>query len=83
MIGRKISTRAVHTAPADVRKMLASSPKAVATWKDITVLARNEWVCWVTSAKKKETRVHRIERMRSELTAGKRRPCCFAGCSHR
>lgn len=63
--------------------MLAASPQAQAVWQDITSLARNEWVCWVTSAKKAETRARRIEVADSKLKSGMRRPCCFAGCPHR
>lgn len=74
---------AVHSLPADLRKALISSPVAKATWEDITVLARNEWICWVTSGKKKETRNIRIKKAISKLTGGMRRPCCWAGCPHR
>ncbi len=69
--------------PDDIRKALATSPKAEATWKDITPLARNEWNCWVISVKKVETRLHHIKRMLGELAHGKRRPCCWSGCPHR
>ena len=69
--------------PVDLRKALSAAPQAKAAWKDITVLARNEWICWVTSAKKEETRTHRIKRACQDLKAGKRRPCCWPGCPHR
>lgn len=52
-------------------------------WDDLTPLARNEFICWVISAKKEETREHRIKRLCEELLEGKRRPCCWIGCSHR
>ena len=74
---------AVHKLPADLRKNLVSVPAAREAWGDITSLARNEWICWVESAKKSETRSHRIERTRTDLIDGKRRPCCWAGCPHR
>jgi uncharacterized protein YdeI (YjbR/CyaY-like superfamily) len=74
---------AMHKTPTDLKKVLAATPRAKAAWKDITALARNEWICWVESAKKTETRKHRIERTRTELSEGKRRPCCWAGCPHR
>jgi len=73
----------MHKVPEDLRKILTVSPKALAAWEDITPLARNEWICWVTSVKKPETRRQHIERVCSELIAGKRRPCCWAGCPHR
>jgi uncharacterized protein YdeI (YjbR/CyaY-like superfamily) len=78
----KVTTERLHTLPADLRKAL-SAPRVQAAWDDITPLARNEWICWVTSAKQEETRKRRIERTRTELIEGMRRPCCWAGCPHR
>ena len=80
---KKVTTGAVHTVPSDLRKAIAATPAVQDAWKDITPLARNEWICWVISAKKPETRERRIRRTREELTEGKRRPCCWAGCVHR
>ncbi|QQR50013.1 YdeI/OmpD-associated family protein [Candidatus Nomurabacteria bacterium] len=76
-------TNMPHILPVDLRKALASVPKALAVWKNITPLARNEWICWVTSGKKAETRSIRIEKALSKLGGGMRRPCCWAGCMHR
>lgn len=73
----------VHTMPDDLRKALASSRGALALWQDITPLARNEWICWVVSGKKAETRIIRIKKAVSKLEGGMRRPCCWAGCVHR
>ncbi len=73
----------MHTTPTDLRKKLATSTAMQTAWKDITPLARNEWICWIISAKKAETRALRIERAQQNLVAGKRRPCCWAGCQHR
>jgi uncharacterized protein YdeI (YjbR/CyaY-like superfamily) len=83
MIQKEIPGGVVHKLPTDLRKILASAPKALVAWEDITPLARNEWICWIESAKKQETREHRIERTRGDLIGGKRRPCCWAGCIHR
>jgi uncharacterized protein YdeI (YjbR/CyaY-like superfamily) len=83
MSNNNLSSGVVHTLPADLRKALVSSQKARAAWEDITPLARNEWICWVTSSKKAETRSHRIEAALSKLNDGMRRPCCWAGCPHR
>lgn len=69
--------------PADLRKALAADPRAGAVWEDITPLARNEWICWITSAKKAETREHRILVGLDKMHKGMRRPCCWAGCPHR
>ena len=83
MTRKGIATALVHKVPADLRKVLTSTPAAKAAWEDITPLARNEWICWTLSAKYAETRSRRIERTQRELVDGKRRPCCWAGCTHR
>lgn len=83
MNNKKIVTDTIHKIPVDLKKTLVSSPAALAAWEDITPLARNEWICWVIFVKKPETRRQHIERVRSELIGGKRRPCCWAGCTHR
>lgn len=80
---KEIATGVVHSVPADLQKALASSAKALAAWEDITPLARNEWICWVISVKKPETRRQHVERVVSELIEGMRRPCCWPGCPHR
>lgn len=80
---KKVATGVVHSLPADLRKALVKAPAVLAAWEDITPLARNEFICWVTSAKKPETRARRIRRTCEELKEGKRRPCCWAGCPHR
>lgn len=73
----------LHKLPRDLQKALTFYPVAEIAWKDITPLARNEWICWVESAKKMETRERRIKRTCAGLEEGKRRPCCWAGCTHR
>ena len=73
----------VHELPSDLENALDSRPKALATWEDITPLARNEWICWIESAKKSETRSKRINWGCENLEDGKRRPCCWPGCAHR
>ncbi|MBI2013627.1 MAG: YdeI/OmpD-associated family protein [Candidatus Colwellbacteria bacterium] len=72
-----------HKIPADLWKVIVSDPAALVAWKDITPLARNEWICWTVSVKKPETRKEHVKRVVSELKEGKRRPCCWAGCLHR
>ena len=83
MTNKKISGGTVHKMPLDLRKIIISDKVTLSSWENITPLARNEWICWVVSAIKPETRRHRIERTKTELKDGKRRPCCWAGCIHR
>ncbi|MSR70696.1 hypothetical protein EXS62_01515 [Candidatus Kaiserbacteria bacterium] len=83
MSKKGVSTGTVHTLPADLKKEIIASPKVLALWEDITPLARNEWICWVISGKKAETRGIRIKKALSKLKGGMRRPCCWAGCTHR
>jgi hypothetical protein len=68
--------------PADLRKALAAAAgpagaKARAAWSDITPAARRDFIHWVTSGKRAETRAKRIAAACDMLAKGKRRPCCF------
>ena len=58
---------ALDTAPADVQE----------TWRDITPMARWEWVRWVNATANPATRERRVEVSISKMEHGKRRPCCF------
>lgn len=83
MINKEISGGVVHELPEDLRQALASDAEALAIWEDLTPLARNEWICWTIYPKKAETRRQHVERVRTELKEGMRRPCCWIGCIHR
>ncbi len=72
-----------HDLPSDLATALTASPAALATWQDLTPIARNEWICWIETAKKSETRSKRINWGCENLQDGKRRPCCWPGCPHR
>lgn len=64
--------------PDDFQQALDTAPpKAVETWQAITPMARRDYIHWMVSGKKAETRVKRIETAVSKLAAGNRRPCCF------
>lgn len=66
--------------PADLRKALAAAPsKAREAWSDITPAARRDFIHWITSPKRPETRTRRIATACDMLAQGKRRPCCFDG----
>jgi uncharacterized protein YdeI (YjbR/CyaY-like superfamily) len=73
----------IHKIPNDLQKAIADSAVVAELWQDITPLARNEWICWVISGKKAETRDIRIKKALSKMKGGMRRPCCWAGCPHR
>ena len=79
----KLADGTVHKLPADFRKALAADAVAKALWTDFTPLARNEWICWVTSAKQDTTRMRRIAVGLDKMHSGMRRPCCWIGCIHR
>ena len=63
--------------PADLKQALADNPAAKATWAEITAVARRDWIHWITSGKKAETRVKRIAVACDKLASGNRRACCF------
>lgn len=70
--------------PADLRKALAAAPPGKAgkpgareAWSDITPAARRDFIHWITSPKRPETRAKRIATACDMLAKGKRRPCCF------
>ena len=63
--------------PADLKQALADDAAAKATWADITPVARRDWIHWITSGKKAETRAKRIGVACDKLASGSRRACCF------
>ena len=62
----------------DLNKILTANPKAKAQWKDLTPIARRDFISWIESAKQVETRKRRVDSVPSRLASGKRRPCCYA-----
>src|SRR5256714_8873025 len=64
--------------PTDLRKAFAATPMAKDQWRDLTPIARRDFISWIDSAKQQETRRRRIEKACSMLLAGKRRPCCYS-----
>lgn len=70
--------------PNDVDAALKAAPEKVKDkWKDITPMARWEWIRWVNSTGNNDTRAIRIEKTISKLNGTHRRPCCFnlAACT--
>ena len=80
---KKVDTNFLHDMPKDLLKILNSKKDVLEKWDSLTPLARNEWICWITIVKKKETRKEHLDRLCEDLLAGKRRPCCWPGCPHR
>ena len=78
-----VSTDFRHETPDELRAILADNRPLKARWDALTDLARNEWICWMTSPKKQETRDAHLVRLQDDVLAGKRRPCCWPGCPHR
>ncbi len=79
----KLPDGTIHPLPADFRKALTADKVAKDLWLSFTPLARNEWICWVTSAKQAATRARRITVGLDKMHHGMRRPCCWPGCPHR
>lgn len=70
--------------PQDLRAALSAAPlKIRVLWRDITPMARWEWVRWVNATRDPETRRRRVDVSISKMNGGKRRPCCFnlAACT--
>src|SRR3984957_13356018 len=63
--------------PEDWQKALFADPKAHKLWKDITPMARWDWIRWIRAVKTPETRQKHIEVALDKLNKGMRRPCCF------
>jgi len=63
--------------PADLRKALATDHKAHDLWESITPMARWEWIRWIRSTARSETRAKRIKVGLSKMRSGERRPCCW------
>lgn len=70
--------------PKDFAAALERAPQKVKDkWRDITAMARWEWIRWVGATANQDTRGIRIEKSISKLNGKHRRPCCFnlAACT--
>jgi len=63
--------------PEDLVAALATSPTAAAIWKEISPLARWDWIRWIRAVKTAETRQKHIYVALDKMNKGMRRPCCF------
>ena len=82
MSQKEIAQGVVHKVPEDLTKLLLSKQKVLDIWNNLTPLARNEWICYVTIVKKDETRKDHLKRLSEDLLNGEKRPCCWPGCPH-
>lgn len=63
--------------PQDIKKALDAHKEAKNTWDEATPLAHWEWLRWIRSTGRKETRQKRIDVACDKLRKGERRPCCW------
>lgn len=73
----------MHVIPDDLREVLEKENELKKSWEKLTPLAQNEWICWLTIVKKEQTRHEHLQRLSTDIKAGKKRPCCWPGCPHR
>ena len=69
--------------PREIAEFIFVNKKAQETFEATTDLARNEWICFLTSAKTEKGKTQRLLRAKDQLAKGQRRPCCWEGCPHR
>ena len=73
----------VHEDGRDLQQAVRSGQSFWDFGKTLTRLAGMNSSAGFDDAKQAATRQRRIERTCDELSAGKKRPCCWAGCIHR
>lgn len=71
--GVNLSTRMIEP-PADFMKELGRSKVASHFFEELSFTDKKEYVVWITSAKKEDTRSKRLESAIDKLIAGKRNP---------
>jgi len=69
----KVSQKPEIPVPADFRAALARTPSAQAAFESFSPSARWEYLDWITSAKREETRAKRIAEAAGWIAEGKRR----------
>jgi hypothetical protein len=56
--------------PGDIAAALKGSPAAMALFDGLTPFYRNQWIAWITEAKRKDTRAGRLREAMEQLAAG-------------
>jgi hypothetical protein len=62
----------IVTIPADIQKVLSKNKKAFEFFSGLSFTHRKEYIRWIGSAKKDETRLKRIDQFMEKLKSGKR-----------
>jgi uncharacterized protein YdeI (YjbR/CyaY-like superfamily) len=62
----------IVSVPADLKKAFVNAKSAAAAFKELSYSRQKEFVDWIESAKKEETRRRRVEQTISMLREGKR-----------
>ncbi len=75
----KVNNESETRIPADFQKVLNIRTEAKKVWTSTTAFAKRDWIFWMITGKKLETRALRIEKALDMLALGKRRVCCFPG----
>ncbi|MDF2510709.1 MAG: hypothetical protein K0S04_575 [Herbinix sp.] len=58
--------------PEDFMEVMKESPEALANYEKLSFTAKKEYVTWITSAKKAETRQSRLAKALDQLKQGKK-----------
>lgn len=66
------------TAPKELIDALAAEPDLQAKWDGLTDIGRRDFITWIETAKKEETRLKRVDVAIDKLRKGQKRPCCYA-----
>lgn len=82
-IKNEILESILHEVPTEIEELLLSNNNLLNKWNELTPIARNEWICWVTIVKKEETKKEHLRRLWEDLLKWKKRPCCWPWCPHR
>jgi uncharacterized protein YdeI (YjbR/CyaY-like superfamily) len=54
---KRASAGVVHGLPKDLEKVLTEDKDMLKIWEDLTPLGRNEFICWIKSAKKRKQEI--------------------------
>ena len=73
----------MHDLTREIEIILNKNNTLLELWDSLTLIQRNEWICYTIMPKKQETKDKRLERLQEDILKGKKTPCCWPGCPHR